>query len=172
MVFNVEAFFKELAELEFKGIPRVHERIHVSSRCHLNFALHSAVDGLSEEELGKNQIGTTKKGIGPTYSTKASREGLRVIDMYHESFEEKLRLLAEGYRKRYGSLLKYSVEDELQKFKTYKEQLRPYVIDAVEYMKTVEENKRSVLVEASQALLLDVDFGTYPFCTSSSCSTG
>ena len=172
MVFNVEAFFKELAELEVKGIPDVHKRIHVSSRCHLNFALHSAVDRLSEEELGKNQIGTTNKGIGPTYSTKASREGLRIIDIYHKSFEEKLRLLAEGYRKRYGSLITYSVEDEIQRFKTYKEQLRPYIIDAVEYMKTVEENKRSVLVEASQALLLDVDFGTYPFCTSSSCSTG
>ena len=58
VVFNVEAFFKELAELESKGVPRVHERIHVSSRCHLNFALHAAVDGLSEEELGTSRIGT------------------------------------------------------------------------------------------------------------------
>ena len=60
VVFNVEAFFKELAELESKGVSRVHERIHVSSRCHLNFALHAAVDGLSEEELGANQIGTVR----------------------------------------------------------------------------------------------------------------
>ena len=172
VVFNVEAFFKELAELESKGVPRVHERIHVSSRCHLNFALHAAVDGLSEEELGINRIGTTKKGIGPAYSTKASRDGLRVIDLYHESFERKLRLLAEGYRKRYGSLLKYSVEDEIQRFKVYKDQLRPYIVDAVEYMKVTRENRRSVLVESSQALLLDVDFGSFPFCTSSSCSIG
>ena len=172
VVFNVEAFFKELAELESKGVPRVHERIHISSRCHLNFALHAAVDGLSEEELGINRIGTTKKGIGPAYSTKASRDGLRVIDLYHESFERKLRLLAEGYRKRYGSLLKYSVEDEIQRFKVYKDQLRPYIVDAVEYMKVTRENRRSVLVESSQALLLDVDFGSFPFCTSSSCSIG
>lgn len=172
VVFNVEAFFKELAELESKGVPRIYERIHISSRCHLNFALHAAVDGLSEEELGMNQIGTTKKGIGPAYSTKASRDGLRVIDLYHESFEQKLRLLAEGYRKRYGSLLKYSVEDEIQRFKVYKDQLRPYIVDAVEYMKVTREKKRSVLVESSQALLLDVDFGSYPFCTSSNCSIG
>ena len=152
VVFNVEAFFKELAELESKGVPRVHKRIHVSSRCHLNFALHAAVDGLSEEELGTNQIGTTKKGIGPAYSTKAARDGLRVIDLYHKSFEQKLRLLAEGYRKRYGELLKYSVEDEIQRFKVYKEQLRPYIVDAVEYMKVMRENKRSMLVESSQAL--------------------
>jgi adenylosuccinate synthase len=152
VVFNVEAFFKELAQLESKGLPRVHERIHISSRCHLNFALYATVDGLSEEELGTNQIGTTKRGIGPAYSTKAARDGLRVIDLYNESFEQKLRLLAEGYRKRYGELLEYSVEDEIQRFRVYKEQLRPYIVDAVEYMKVVRENKRSVLVEGSQAL--------------------
>ena len=60
VVFNVEAFFKELAELESKGVSRVHERIHVSSRCHLNFALHAAVDELSEEELGTSRIGTVR----------------------------------------------------------------------------------------------------------------
>ena len=157
VVFNVEAFFKELGELETKGVPRVHERIHVSSRCHLNFALHAAVDGLSEQELGLNQIGTTKRGIGPAYSTKASRDGLRVIDMYHKSFEERLRLLESGYRKRYGDLLKYSVEEEIQKFSRYKDQLRPYVVDAVAYSKTMRENKQSMLVESSQALSITRD---------------
>ena len=152
VVFNVEAFFKELARLESQGVPRIHQRIHISSRCHLNFALHAAVDGLSEEELGTSQIGTTRKGIGPAYSTKAARDGLRVIDLYHESFEQKLRLLAEGYRKRYGLLLKYSVEDEVQRFQGYKEQLRPYIVDAVDYMKAVQGGNRSVLVESSQAL--------------------
>lgn len=152
VVFNVEAFFKELGELQTKGVPRLHERIHVSSRCHLNFALHAAVDGLSEQELGLNQIGTTKRGIGPSYSTKASRDGLRVIDMYHKTFEEKLRLLESGYRKRYGQLLKYSVDEEIQRFRMYKDELRPYIVDAVAYMKTMRENKRSMLVESSQAL--------------------
>ena len=97
---------------------------------------------------------------------------MRVIDLYHESFEQKLRLFAKGYQKRYGSLLKYSVEDELERFKGYKVQLRPYIVDAVEYMRVTRENRRSVLVESSQALLLDVDFGSYPFCTSSNCSIG
>jgi adenylosuccinate synthase len=156
VVFNVEAFFKELAQLESKGVLRVHERIHISSRCHLNFQLHAAVDGLSEKELGMNQIGTTKRGIGPAYSTKAARDGLRITDLYHESFEQKLRLLAEGYSKRYGGLLNYSVEDEIQRFRVYKEQLRPYIVDAVEYMRVVQENKRSVLVEGSQALSITI----------------
>ena len=172
VVFNVEAFFKELTQLESQGVSRVHERIHVSSRCHLNFALHAVVDGLSESEktLAKNQIGTTKRGIGPAYSTKAARDGLRIIDIYHESFEPRLRSLADNYRKRYGESLTslYSVEDEIQKFKGYKEQLRPYIVDAVVFMK----EKRSILVESSQALMLDLDFGSYPFVTSSHCSLG
>ncbi|KAL6717572.1 Adenylosuccinate synthase [Lecanora helva] len=169
-VFNVDAFFEELDQLETQGIPRVHERIHVSSRCHLNLTLHAAVDGLSEQELGSNSIGTTKKGIGPAYSCKASRDGLRVDDIYHESFERRLRLLANGYSKRYGALLKYSVEDEIQSFDSIKKKLRPYIVDAVDYMRVARENKKSMLVEASQALMLDLDFGSYPFVTSTSCS--
>lgn len=154
VVFNIEAFFGELGQLESQGVPRVHERIHVSSRCHLNLALHAAVDGLSEEELGNNSIGTTRRGIGPAYSCKASRDGLRVVDIYHESFERRLRLLADGYRKRYGTLLKYSVEDEIQRFNSYKEKLHPYIVDAVDYMRAVREDNRSMLVEASQALMV------------------
>ena len=96
VVFHIEAFFEELAQLESQGIPRIHERIHVSSRCHLNLGLHAAVDGLSEEELGNNAIGTTRRGIGPAYSCKASRDGSRVVDIYHDSFERRLRLLADG----------------------------------------------------------------------------
>lgn len=99
-----------------------------------------------------NQIGTTKRGIGPTYGTKATRDGLRVIDMYHESFDEKLRLLAQGYRKRYGDLLKYDVKEELARFREYRERLRPYIVDAVEYMSAAREKSSSVLVEGSQAL--------------------
>ncbi|KAI1771937.1 adenylosuccinate synthetase [Hypoxylon cercidicola] len=172
VVFNAEAFFKELSQLEAKGLPRVHERIHVSSRCHLNLALHAAVDGLSEAELGANQIGTTKRGIGPSYSQKASRDGLRIVDMYSDSFEPKLRLLAQGYLKRYGELLKYDVDDELRRFQEYKERLRPHIVDAVEYIRDVQEKGLSVLVEGSQALMLDLDYGSYPFVTSSNCSTG
>lgn len=109
---------------------------------------------MSEEELGNNSIGTTGRGIGPTYSCKASREGLRVLDIYHKSFERRLRSLADGYRRRYGSLLKYSVEDEIQRFNSFKERLRPYIVDAVDYMRAVRERKQSMLVEASQALMV------------------
>ena len=99
MVFNVQSFFRGLGELESKGVPRAHERIHVSSRCHLNFALNTAINGLLEQALGMNQIGTTKRGIGPAYSMKATLGRFRVIDVYHESFEQRLHLLVEKYCK-------------------------------------------------------------------------
>jgi adenylosuccinate synthase len=86
---------------------------------------------------------------------KAARDGLRIADLVDEpfeSFEKKLRLMTDNYRKRYGDLLKYSVEDELKRYKEYKEKLRPYTVDAVKYMRIAQEQKRSVLVEGSQAL--------------------
>lgn len=152
VVFNAEAFFKELGELDAKGVPDVHSRIHVSSRCHLNFMLHAAVDGLSEVKLGSESIGTTKRGIGPSYSNKASRDGLRVIDIYSDSFERKLRQLADSYRERYGDLLQYDVDAELRNYEGYKEKLRPYIVDAVAYMQDAQAAKKSILVEGSQAL--------------------
>ena len=88
----------------------MHERIHISFRCHMNFALDAAVDGLSEEELVTSQIGMTKKGIRPAYS------GSKVIDLYHESFEQRLRSLSGGYCKRYYKLFKYPIDDETQRF--------------------------------------------------------
>ncbi|CAK7225234.1 Adenylosuccinate synthase [Sporothrix eucalyptigena] len=172
VVFNAEAFFKELGDLDAKGVPNVHSRIHVSSRCHLNFALHAAVDGLSEVKLGSEQIGTTKRGIGPSYSNKASRDGLRVIDLYSDTFERKLRKLADGYRQRYGDLLQYDVEAELANYAGYKEKLRPYIVDAVEYMSNAQAQNKSILVEGSQALMLDIDYGTYPYVTSSNTGLG
>jgi len=81
--------------------------------------LHRQVDGLEEVELGAGRsIGTTKRGIGPTYSNKASRSGLRIADLYTwDIFEERLRRLADGYKKRFGELFQYDVEADLVKYK-------------------------------------------------------
>ncbi len=117
VVVHVPSFFAELEELAKKGLD-THDRIYISDRAHVVFDLHQLVDGLREVELGAANIGTTKKGIGPTYSTKAARSGVRIADIFdEEAFEKQLRALAEGYRKRFGDLLKYDVEDELRRFK-------------------------------------------------------
>lgn len=167
------SFFKELADIEAKGIKDARDRIYVSDRCHINFDLHAAVDGLEEVELGTNAVGTTKRGIGPCYSTKAARSGIRLAEMFNEGlFERKLRQLAAGYKKRYGDLLQYDVEEEITRFKQYRLALADHVIDAVTFMKDAQERQANILVEGSQALMLDIDYGTYPYVTSSNTCLG
>lgn len=173
VVFHVPSFFKELGECEAKGIKDARERIFVSDRCHINFDLHAAVDGLEEIELGKNAVGTTKRGIGPCYSTKAARSGVRLSEMFNEEvFERKLRQLADGFKKRYGDLLQYDVEEEIARFREYRPKLADRVVDAVAFMSSAQEKNTKILVEGSQALLLDLDYGTYPYVTSSSTCLG
>lgn len=116
-VVHVPSFFKELDALEKHGLD-TSERIFISDRAHVVFDLHQMVDGLEEVELGSGLIGTTKKGIGPTYSTKMTRSGVRICDIFdHEQLAAKLRRLADGYKKRFGDLLKYDVEDEIVRYK-------------------------------------------------------
>lgn len=121
-VVNVPSFFDELETLEKQGL-NTKGRIFISERAHVVFDLHQMVDGLEEVELGNGFIGTTKKGIGPTYSTKATRSGIRMTDLFDKdgnynskSLKEKLGRLADGYKKRFGNLLNYDLEQEISKF--------------------------------------------------------
>lgn len=116
-VFHVPSFFKELAAIEAKGLKGAAQRIFVSDRAHVCFDLHSVVDGLEEKGLGGRKVGTTGKGIGPCYSDKAARRGVRVGEILDEAtFERKLRTLDTSYRTRFGDLA-YDVEEEITRFK-------------------------------------------------------
>ncbi|MCJ1408060.1 hypothetical protein MMC19_002133 [Ptychographa xylographoides] len=177
-VVHVPSFFKELATIEKHGIA-TKDRIFISDRAHIVFDLHQLVDGLEEVELGKTFIGTTKKGIGPTYSTKATRSGTRFADLYdkngnyiHANLESKLRRLADGFKKRYGDLLQYDVEAELSKFQKHGEDLKPYVRDQTLILRQAKQSGDTVLVEGANATMLDLDCGTFPFVTSSNTGLG
>ncbi|RCI07908.1 hypothetical protein L249_5785 [Ophiocordyceps polyrhachis-furcata BCC 54312] len=173
VVAHIPTFFKELEELERKGLSNVHERIFISDRVHIDLDLHIAVDGLEEIELGERKVGTTGKGIGPAYSTKAARSGIRLAEVFNaELFASKLRRLASGYQKRYGDLLKYDVDEELARFDEYRPKLAKYTIDAVAFMKQAQEKKMKILCEGANALMLDLDWGSYPYVTSSSTGIG
>ncbi|KDN69375.1 putative adenylosuccinate synthetase [Colletotrichum sublineola] len=172
-VVHVPTFFKEMADLEAKGLKNIRERLLVSDRCHIITDCHIQVDGLEEQELGGNSIGTTKRGIGPTYSTMAARNGITISEMFDEEiFERKLRLLAHGFKKRFGDLLVYDVEDEIKRFKQYREDLRTFVVDAVPIIADAQKNGNKILVEGAQAVMLDLNFGTYPYVTSSNTGLG
>jgi adenylosuccinate synthase len=116
-VVHVPSFFKELAQIETKGLTSASKRIFISDRAHVCFDLHSVVDGLEEAGLGGRKVGTTGKGIGPCYSDKAARRGVRVGEILDEvTFERKLRTLDTSYRARFGDI-SYDVEDEIARFK-------------------------------------------------------
>lgn len=169
---HVPQLFKEIEEVERNGIS-TQDRVLVSDRCHVDLDLHTKVDGLEEVELGKSNIGTTGKGIGPTYSTKATRSGIHVAEIFNkEHFDAKLRHLANGFQKRYGSLLKYDPEDEIKRFDEYRERLKPYVVDQVPLIESAVKGNVPMLVEGANALMLDIDNGTYPFVTSSNTGLG
>ncbi|KAK8877698.1 adenylosuccinate synthetase [Apiospora arundinis] len=173
VVFHVPSFFKELKELEAKGLSGVRDRIKVSDRAQVNLDLHAAVDGLEEVELGTRAIGTTGRGIGPSYATKASRSGIRVHDILdEEKFNGMIRQLANGYKKRYGDLLKYDVEEEISRFNEYRKDLKKYMVDGIQFMNDVVKANKNVLIEGANALMLDIDYGSYPYVTSSNAGLG
>ncbi|KZP29072.1 Adenylosuccinate synthetase [Athelia psychrophila] len=170
VVVHVPSFFEELDALEKQGLDCTN-RLFISDRAHLVFDFHQIVDGLKEVELGGSSIGTTKKGIGPAYSGKASRSGLRVHHLFDDTFADKFRKIVEGRFKRYGHF-EYDTEGEILRYKVLSERLRPYVLDSVAYIHKALADKKRVLVEGANALMLDLDFGTYPFVTSSSTTIG
>jgi adenylosuccinate synthase len=177
-VVHVPSLLEELATLDKKGI-QYNDRLFISDRCHVDFDLHNEVDGLSGEfpqyfhpfppisdfkievELGKSAVGTTKKGIGPTYASRADRSGAMLADIFDdELLETKLRYMADGYRKRYGELLSsYDVEEEIARFKTYREKLAELVIDEVPLLRSAKAQGLKMVVEGAQAAGLDIAFG-------------
>lgn len=178
VVVHVPSFFEELENLEKKGL-FCRDRLKVSSRAHLVFDFHQRTDKLKEAELlvNKKSIGTTGKGIGPTYSTKASRSGIRVHHLVSEDpqawedFKTRYYRLVSSRMARYGDF-EYDAEGELRRYAEYREQLRPFVVDSVEFMHSAIADKKKILVEGANALMLDLDYGTYPYVTSSSTGIG
>ncbi|GFZ50825.1 Adenylosuccinate synthetase [Saitozyma sp. JCM 24511] len=170
VVVHIPSLFNELDTLERKGLSCA-GRLFVSDRAHLVMGFHQIVDGLKEIELGGSSIGTTKKGIGPAYSSKASRSGLRVHHLYDPSFPAKFRKLVEGRFKRYGHF-EFDTEGEIEMYLAFADRLRPLVVDGPTYMNNALRSGKRILVEGANALMLDIDYGTYPFVTSSATSIG
>jgi adenylosuccinate synthase len=176
-VVHVPSFFGELEALEKKGLEGVRERILVSERAQVCFDLHAKVDGWSESGGGKDIIGTTRKGIGPCYSDKVARRGVTFwMLVSSDRWESRLRDLESQYRRMYGdaALSDYSVEAEIDKLRVYREELRNYVVNQTPLLQSAmaSASGTEILIEGANALLLDIDHGTYPYVTSSSTGLG
>uniref|UniRef100_A0A8C6V189 Adenylosuccinate synthetase n=1 Tax=Neogobius melanostomus TaxID=47308 RepID=A0A8C6V189_9GOBI len=179
VVIHLPGLFEEAEknERKGKGLQGWEGRLVISDRAHIVFDFHQAVDGVQEqqrqEQAGKN-LGTTKKGIGPVYSAKAARSGLRICDLLHDfdQFSERYKGLAKHYKSMYPTVV-IDVDGELAKLKSCMERIKPMVRDGVHFMhEALHGPPKKILVEGANAALLDIDFGTYPFVTSSNCTVG
>jgi len=148
--------------------------LFISDRAHLLFDLHRQIDGLKEDELSDGKkIGTTKQGIGPCYSSKASRGGIRVGDLRHfDGFIDAFKRMVTAKRKRFGDAFHVDVDAEIARYREYAVKLEPFIIDTVYYVNKAIDSGKRILVEGANAALLDIDFGTYPFVTSSNTTIG
>ena len=176
VVVDPQALFEEISYLEGLGAKITPEKLIISDRAHLIMPYHKVLDKLKEKARGKNDIGTTGKGIGPCYTDKFERCGIRVCDLLHEEvFEEKLR---ENVKMKNDMITKVlcgealDVEKILADYKEYAKKLRPFVKDtSVEVFDAIKSDK-NVLFEGAQGMLLDIDYGTYPYVTSSNTTSG
>jgi len=147
-------------------------RLKVSSNAHLILPYHQALDRVTERYLGKNKLGTTKRGIGPAYADKASRVGLRVQDLFDRKiFEQKLDIVLKEKNAVLAKVYNQLPIDKATIMATYLDeyapQLETYVCDTVQFLHEALEIGQHVLLEGAQATFLDLDHGTYPFVTSS-----
>lgn len=176
VVLDPKAFFGELDYLQGLGVTVTQKNLIVSDRAQLIMPYHKVLDVLKEKARGKNDIGTTGKGIGPCYTDKVERSGIRVCDLMHPSvFREKLEANIEAKNTYITKVLGGEALDFDAIYEEYTklaERLRPYVEDiSVRVYDAIKAGKK-VLFEGAQGMLLDIDYGTYPYVTSSNTISG
>ena len=174
VIIDPEVLIGEIRMLEKEGM-NLKKKLVISPRCHLIMPYHKELDAAYENARGKNKLGTTKRGIGPTFADKVSYNGLRLYELVHfETFAEKFRFQA-GIKNKILKLFgvpAISVEKELQKFKEYRKILLPYIVDTFPVLDAAIEKRKNVIFEGAHGVMLDVDWGMYPFTTGSNVITG
>ena len=175
MVIDPDAFFEELEFLDKNEID-YKNRIFISDRAHIIFPYHKIIDQHSEKSLNNHKIGTTGRGIGPAYVDKFNRKGIRVAELFSDDI---LKLRLEKNINYFNKILveqycqqPLKFEDILEKTKIIAKQLEPFVVDSSKIVFDAWKAKKSLLLEGAQGSLLDIDFGTYPYVTSSNPISG
>lgn len=168
VVLAPDLFMDEAKDLEKSGHP-LHERLHISRKAHLIMPTHRLLDAAYEAQKGKGKVGTTGKGIGPTYTDKVSRTGLRVGDIF-DRFDEKYA----AHKARHEAILKslnftdYDLTEVEKKWMEGIEYLKQFqIVDSEHEVNHLLREGKSILCEGAQGTMLDIDFGSYPFVTSS-----
>ena len=173
VVVDPAVLVDEMAKLEAQGFSC--ERLIISCDAHVIMPYHRDLDGAGEKRLGSNKIGTTKCGIGPAYQDKAARIGIRIQDLLDEKiFREKLQTALEikNPELQFYGLDPYTVDQICAEYLAYAEIIRPHMAETAFLLNKALREGKNILFEGAQATMLDIDHGTYPFVTSSSCCAG
>ena len=172
VVVDPKVLIEEMEQVKSKGYSI--DNLCISTKAHVIMPYHIAMDKLLEELRGNNKIGTTARGIGPTYCDKFERTGIRIEDLLSSKFEDKVRENVERKNaifKLYGKE-EFDPEEIIKEYKNYAKILKPYIMDTVILVHKAIEEGKNILCEGAQATLLDIDHGSYPFVTSSSPCVG
>jgi len=174
VIIDLEVLVKEIELLEKSGI-KLKNKLFISPRCHLIMPYHKILDFLYEQAKGKNKTGTTGRGIGPTYSDKVSYNGIRIIDLMNsKSFSEKLKvqLLVKNKILKVLGTKELKQKDIEKIFFAFRRKIKPLVFESFSLIKEAIKDKKDILFEGAQGIMLDNDWGTYPFVTGSTVMTG
>ena len=172
VVIDPKVLIEEMNTLKENGYSV--ENLRISDKAHIILPYHIEMDKLLEANRGKNKIGTTARGIGPAYCDKFERCGIRAEDLISDKFEELLTININNKNKIFEAYgyEKVDLEKTLTEYKEYAKVLKPYITDTVTLIHNYLDEGKKVLAEGAQATLLDIDFGSYPFVTSSNPSIG
>jgi adenylosuccinate synthase len=174
VVIDPAALLDEIAALAKAGVD-VRSQLKISTRAHVIFPFHRTIEKISEGRENRTAIGTTSRGIGPCYEDKIARRGIRVADLIDPGFENLYRALAEDKQviaEAFHLADRVHFDEILEQYKHYGEQIRPMVTDTSLMLNQMIREGKSILFEGAQGTMLDIDFGTYPFVTSSSAAAG
>lgn len=172
VVIDFQVLIQEIEDLKNRGYKINPSNLIISDRAHIIFPYHRIWDKLKEEWLGKLKLGTTGKGIGPCYVDKYDRSGIRMVDLLdkdilREKLQANLNFKNDIISKIFGHKV-FDFNEIYNDYLKYSEMLAPYVQDTAIYLNRAIKEKKKILFEGAQGTFLDIDFGTYPFVTSSS----
>ncbi len=174
VVIDPAALLQEIAGLEAAGV-NVKSQLKISNRAHVIFPFHRTIEKISEGREGRIAIGTTSRGIGPCYEDKIARRGIRIADLVDVDFSALYRSLAEDKQliaTAFQIAERVDFHEILEQYKAFAEQIRPMAGDTAHLLNSMIREGKSILFEGAQGTMLDIDFGTYPFVTSSSAAAG
>ena len=174
VIIDPEVLIKEIEKIENEGI-NLKNKLVISPRCHLIMPYHKSLDEAYENARGKDKLGTTKRGIGPTYADKVSYNGIRIYELLNwESFVEKFTFQAKIKNKilKLFGVKPVNIKDSLNLYKNYRTKLLPYIKDTYQILQQGLKNNKNILLEGAHGVMLDIDFSPYPFSTGSNVVTG